>query len=204
MHNTKTGDFLINLAKKATTDEEFSYLAGFLCHYALDSTCHPFVNELAGFDDNLHRAIEHRLDLIEMQRTGKSLFDRPISKILPSFPNENMKHFIDGSMKEIYGLDNCWQILRTSYKHMKVFYWIIQDPHGRFDLVIRHTVKKAKWLSYRSHICDNMDLSRFDDLFVQAENDGISFVHGAYLFYKGKIGEQDLKKTIGNRSYVTG
>ncbi len=47
MHTTKTGAFLTALAEKAKdgTDPRnlFSYLAGFLCHYALDATAHPYI-----------------------------------------------------------------------------------------------------------------------------------------------------------------
>ena len=44
MHTTRTGEFLRALALQAKTGtaprETFSYLAGFLCHYALDSVAH--------------------------------------------------------------------------------------------------------------------------------------------------------------------
>ena len=47
MHTTKTGDFLAALALRArdgsARQEMFSYLAGFLCHYALDSAAHPYI-----------------------------------------------------------------------------------------------------------------------------------------------------------------
>ena len=35
MHHTKTGQFLMELAKRSQSSEMFSYLAGFLCHYAI-------------------------------------------------------------------------------------------------------------------------------------------------------------------------
>ena len=47
MHTTRMGAFLLSLLRRARTapcrEEMFSYLAGFLCHYALDSTAHPYV-----------------------------------------------------------------------------------------------------------------------------------------------------------------
>ena len=47
MHTTRTGEFLRALAFQAKTGtaprETFSYLAGFLCHYALDSHTHPYI-----------------------------------------------------------------------------------------------------------------------------------------------------------------
>lgn len=43
MHNNKTGEFLYMLQKNARTDVQYSYLYGFLCHYAVDLTIHPYV-----------------------------------------------------------------------------------------------------------------------------------------------------------------
>ncbi|MFI3116024.1 MAG: zinc dependent phospholipase C family protein [Clostridia bacterium] len=43
MHNNKTGEFLFNLRKNATSNIQKSYFYGFLCHYAVDLTIHPYV-----------------------------------------------------------------------------------------------------------------------------------------------------------------
>ncbi|MEG1896003.1 MAG: zinc dependent phospholipase C family protein [Oscillospiraceae bacterium] len=44
MHNEKTGLFLQNLFRLAKTNTQKDYCLGFLCHYSLDSTLHPYVN----------------------------------------------------------------------------------------------------------------------------------------------------------------
>lgn len=44
MHREKTGLFLQNLFRMAATDAQKDYCLGFLCHYALDSTIHPYIN----------------------------------------------------------------------------------------------------------------------------------------------------------------
>ncbi len=47
MHRQKTGLFLQNLFRLAQTDAQKDYCLGFLCHYALDSTIHPYVNYIS-------------------------------------------------------------------------------------------------------------------------------------------------------------
>lgn len=48
MHNEKTALFLKNLFTLAQTDAQKDYCLGFLCHYALDSIIHPYVNYVTG------------------------------------------------------------------------------------------------------------------------------------------------------------
>ena len=44
MHQEKTRAVLIELARRSHSREMFSFLAGFLCHFALDSVAHPYIN----------------------------------------------------------------------------------------------------------------------------------------------------------------
>lgn len=46
------------------------YAAGFLCHLALDSACHPYVNTRAARGDITHLAMEAELDRLLMERAG--------------------------------------------------------------------------------------------------------------------------------------
>ncbi|MFI3168694.1 MAG: zinc dependent phospholipase C family protein [Faecalibacterium sp.] len=43
MHNERTGAFLRALCKQAKTQTQLDYFMGFLAHYAVDTTVHPFV-----------------------------------------------------------------------------------------------------------------------------------------------------------------
>ena len=47
-HNNNTQDFFINLLRYIKDNnihdiDTYSFLVGFICHYALDSTIHPFI-----------------------------------------------------------------------------------------------------------------------------------------------------------------
>ena len=52
------------------SDKELAFLVGFLTHYCLDSTCHPYVNGLARKKVCGHAALETEFDRFLMVRDG--------------------------------------------------------------------------------------------------------------------------------------
>lgn len=61
----------ISLFPKAPQpDAGFAYLCGFLCHFALDSACHPYVEEQVRASGISHSEIEAELDRLYMERDG--------------------------------------------------------------------------------------------------------------------------------------
>ena len=142
MHHKKCGAFLMTfarmiqdeqeqtnhsimteLAATAKDDKAFSYFCGFLCHYALDSTAHPYINALAAKRPGMHTAVERKLERIELRRQGKQPKD--IMRLFRPFPDVPE---IRRAMHAVYGWDD--DLFRTGYKHMKIFHWIIKDQHG--------------------------------------------------------------------------
>ena len=58
-----------------TGDEEaLAYVLGFICHYMLDSTCHPFIGKYMAKTGAAHDEIETELDRYLMERAGKNPF----------------------------------------------------------------------------------------------------------------------------------
>ena len=58
------------------------YAAGFLCHFALDSACHPYVDAMSGRGEVTHGQIEAELDRLLMLRVGLNpMQDTPIPPI---------------------------------------------------------------------------------------------------------------------------
>lgn len=47
-----------------------AYLFGFLCHFALDSNCHPYVEKMVRESTSTHSAIEAELDRYLMEKDG--------------------------------------------------------------------------------------------------------------------------------------
>ena len=175
MHRTKTGEFLMELARNSSSEEMFSYLAGFLCHYALDSTAHPLVYQLQGDKGYMHMAIERKLDIIELNQQHKQL--RDIMKLLPEFldiPEVRL------AMQRVYGWNDDYY--KISYKHIKAFYWIVKDQHGVLNLLLGWTKGKFAALSFRTLLCEGMDLSAFERLKGEAANTASSLITASYEY----------------------
>ena len=63
-------------------DEMLAYLLGFVCHFMLDSTCHPYISAYMAGTKARHDEIETEFDRMLMESTGKNPFTyRPSSVI---------------------------------------------------------------------------------------------------------------------------
>lgn len=194
MHRTHTGDYLTELAVRAKTSHQvFSYLAGFLCHYALDSNTHPYINRKARNDPAMHMAIEHKLDNLN----GGEI-------CVPPFLPESMKASVGGAIRKIYGWDDAWEKYRQGSRDMKPFFRIVEDKSGRLDAFARRTHTKLALVSYRSREIEDMDLRGFDLLYRRALDDAVRYIEAAQAFVGGRIDETQFREIIGNRSYIDG
>ena len=84
--------------------ELMAYMLGFGCHYILDSTCHPYVNQVAKEGKVSHTLLEKELDRMLMYETGKNplrfypshgikakyMAARTIHKVLPEIRTSNI------------------------------------------------------------------------------------------------------------------
>lgn len=71
---------------KAMADPEpaMVYLYGFLCHFTLDSFCHPYIEQMSRSQGITHSAIEAELDRFFLEKDGYSpLSYRPIKHLVP-------------------------------------------------------------------------------------------------------------------------
>ena len=195
MHRTKCGEFLMELAKRSKKREMFSFTAGFLCHYAMDSTSHPFINDLAENKGDMHTAIEHKLDVMELERQGKKRSD--IMDLFADFPD---LPGVKEAMQKVYGWND--ETYKLSYRHMKLFHWIVKDQHGVLNACLKRFPGKLSAISYSNNKCDNVDLSGFDALEEQAVAFGVDLITAMFEYCKGKISEERLKTIIGNKSYA--
>lgn len=88
MHEEKARIFfgeVIETCRETGSKPLTAYLIGFVCHYILDSCCHPFVYRYQEESGLCHAEIETELDRYFMERDGKNPFTyRPASSISPS------------------------------------------------------------------------------------------------------------------------
>lgn len=207
MHREKTGDFLTEMAQNSESREMFSYLAGFLCHYALDSTTHPYINRISDNQGFMHAAIERRLDVLDLEQLGMKLSDRAITRgfFTPYLP-KSMQKDLDAVLKNVYGWDKGWAYLRDSYHHFRLFYRIVEDPSGLLDRMLRHAPHfirqgRVRSMSYQSHICDGMNFDEFRELEKESVDKAVRFIEAAYAFRKGELSEEAFREIIGNKMY---
>lgn len=149
-HSYKTGDYFINIINYIKDNNIYndidvcSYLYGFICHYVLDSTVHPFVIYKTGYFDksnkntykynHIHSFMEVFIDNDMVKRReninpykhrfGNFCFD------LRCF-SSNLNSLIDYSYSKTYNINNMSSIYYTSLKQMKVFLNLFRvDTYG--------------------------------------------------------------------------
>ncbi len=138
MHEQKTGVFLNALAETAKQAEGrekdllFAYTAGFLCHFYLDSTAHPYILRRTERNSSNHTAFERELDRLEMERMGIR-GRRPVSGLLTvdELPVE-MKAGLEKAYG-VYGWDDTWRGLNMAMRDARRFLRLTEDPYGLWN-----------------------------------------------------------------------
>ena len=102
-----------------------AYMLGFGCHYILDSTCHPYVNQVAKEGKISHTLLEKEFDRMLMYETGKNpLHFYPSHGIRANF-------FSAWTIHQVLPAIRTWNIY-LSLKMMKIFTCILVcDDGGR-------------------------------------------------------------------------
>ena len=234
MHTTVPGLFLMSLLRRAGVSacpaEMFSYLAGFLCHYALDSTVHPYVIHLTAEKHvfpRSHMSLEHALDAVVMQNDGCWGETHPVTDhYFPSvrLPG-SMRNDLDAVYEEVYGWKNCLKDMNRSCRRYRQCFRIMENPRGFAASLARLTKKPAlqslmysesffhgrdpENLEHRtwSHPFDPALISSdsFPELREKARRFAVSAIVAAYRCLRyGEGTDNDLAALIGNRSYLSG
>ncbi|MFA5602996.1 MAG: zinc dependent phospholipase C family protein [Bacilli bacterium] len=175
VHRNNTKDFFINVVsyiKKNKLENNYSVIAflyGFICHYVLDSTCHPFIIYKTGVynKDNreslkyigMHDDMESAIDayFIKNKLKIKARKYKPHNYIseLKEFSPE-LNKIIDYTFKETFEWDNVSKIYFKSYKRMKKLYKLYRyDPfkikrtlYSFIDKITPKKIRDLKWISY--------------------------------------------------------
>ena len=232
MHITKTGIFLKNLFLNARTDIQKDYCLGFLCHYALDSAIHPFVNYISqayGSSFNIprgHNYFETALDC--------ALSQKYLHTSCPDL-EEYAPEMTDSQLVQIsYLLKRTVDL--TYYEHdfpqeeyarcFKDFRFIRKFLHSpgktKFPiaLIIEKIIGKGDgFIMGRMQPC-NMPMPDFsfwqdkttglyyadslEDILYRADLLAAKYIDLGLAFCRGQISIDDFAEEIGNRSYDAG
>jgi len=149
IQTTKTKDFFINTInyiKEKNLQKEtqiMTYLYGYICHYILDSTIHPFIHYKCGVFNKkdkstykyngLHYEMEYFLDIYMIfQNEKKEAKDFKFSKYFPNIKfNNNLHKLINETMNLTYKIENISTAYEKGMNNLKDFFIIFnQDKTG--------------------------------------------------------------------------
>ena len=165
MHKEHTGAFFLRMIEELKTeankDELFSYFAGFITHYALDSFIHPYVFHKTGVyeEENpkdltyrgLHTKLERAIDcyIIRNHYHEKPNTFKIHKKILTlsKLPKE-VWDGLNNVYKDVYEVDDAAKLVNESVKCQRKFYRFIYDPTGIKNTIFGWIDRKTTGLDY--------------------------------------------------------
>ena len=164
MHKEKSGAFLVETACQAQAEPSpalFSFLAGFLCHYALDRVAHPYIICKGGEAFGDKATLPHRSGHVRMERAIDCHYLRAHFKKEPwktDFPRrifqpnrypEELRAQIDRIFHRIYGWEQGFDTFNAALRDEAIFYKMMLDPWGIVRLLLRPLrTKKTLYAAY--------------------------------------------------------
>ena len=234
MHTTKTGLFLSSLLRRAAVSasrkELFSYLAGFFCHYALDSICHPYIIWITAEErvfPRSHMSLEHALDMAEIRRNGYEKEKHPVTEHY--YPRlrlpECLRQDLDTVFEQVYGWKNCWTELNRSFRRYRLCYRFLEKPRGiaaraagltKLDVLRSLAYAESQFLDldpentehrvwHHPYDPEQESCESFTELREKARLYAVKLIEASYrLLFLGEGTDESVAALIGNRSYLSG
>ncbi len=232
MHNERTGLFLKNLFRMAATDAQKDYCLGFLCHYALDSTIHPYVNFVTaayGSPYNIpsgHGYFESALDsYLSSVETGNAAAD--VDAYCPEMPKEQLvqivslfKKAVDATYPEHHyprrEFATAFKDFRTIKKlffspsklHFPIAYMAERALGFKEGFVMSHMQPCNRHLGefkvWHNEKADLYSVETLENILARADRLSAESIMQGLEYFKGIYTEDDLLEDIGNKSYEHG
>ena len=116
--------------KSGRNSREYAYLLGFLCHFILDSECHPYVNEMVEVTGVKHLEIEEEFEKLLLRMDGEDPFSYPLGDLVP---------LDDGTVQAIcpfYPRQINERIVRKSLRDLRMVKRLFTTPHRwKYDVI---------------------------------------------------------------------
>lgn len=159
--------------------EVMSYLYGMLCHYILDSTCHPYIIYFCGeYEKEKKETLKYNHKHGEWETLIDNYFVQERNHIKPWKFNvidfcfdlkpfsDNLKEVIDFTYREVFNISNFSQYYEKSLKQMKFFYQVFRrDTLGLkkigyeiIDFISPKKLLRKKVLSYHLAVTNKKKL----------------------------------------------
>ena len=126
--------------QKGRDSAEFAYLLGFLCHFTLDSECHPYVNEMIRVSHVQHLEIEEEFEKKLLRMDGKDPFSYPLDTLIAADQKtaEAIAPFYEGM-----DVVTVQKSLEWMKRIKKLFYTPKQGKYTAINLAMKMTGKYA-------------------------------------------------------------
>lgn len=234
MHTTRPGAFLTALLERAKgsscREELFSWLAGFLCHYALDSTTHPYIIYVTTEEyhyPSCHMSFEHELDMRQIARDGHGGVKHAVTEHY--FPAVRlpavMKADVDAVFEQVYGWKGGWRAINVSGRRYRYCYRLMENPSGVIARLARGT-KRPVFSSFaltesqfrgmdvennehrvwrHSHDKTLSFTDSFPELRERARLLAVSLIEACWRYiWQGLGTAEEVSALIGDNSYLSG
>ncbi len=91
------------ILEKGRDSKEYAYLLGFICHFILDSECHPYVESFRALSGVAHMEIEEEFDKKLLRLLGRNPFTYPLYRLIPTDETtaESVLPFYDADLHTI-------------------------------------------------------------------------------------------------------
>lgn len=166
-----------------------SYILGFLCHYSLDRTCHPYIEYFSqqllqrepGQTENiLHNEIESALDGIVLRwETGNLPTDYRLGNCFPK--NEAVEEKIavvySALFAELLGLSRKEREIRQAEKDARLAFRLISDRTGLKKQLVSHLERKGRH-NISCHLRGML------------ENDEIDYANTSHSVWQDRMGNE--------------
>ena len=232
MHSEKTGLFLQNLFRFAQTNAQKDYCLGFLCHYALDSVLHPYINYVttaynSPFNtEHGHCWFETALDSYISYRETQSYAADPkeycpeIRKMFLDQIITLFKKAVEATYTDISYDRNDYQ--QSFYDFKKVKGWLYSPTENK--VVLARPIEMALGMDkgfiacrvqpckkdlghypvWRNNLMGFFCTATLDELLEKANQTAADYINVGLEFFHGRYSAGDLLEDIGNKSYLTG
>lgn len=160
--------------EKGRDSREYAYLLGFLCHFILDSECHPYVREMIEKSGVQHLEIEEEFEKKLLRADGKDALAYPLWELIPTdrqtaeaiapFYRTGKIYRKSGGYRKIHP-----QVVRTSLKWMRRVKRLFWAP----GIMKQELINSALKLSGRYGKLKGLMLQRVDNPRCQESNQGL-------------------------------
>ena len=230
MHRKKTLLFFENYIKyiKNNNLENNKYvvgsLYGFLTHYILDSTIHPYIFYKGGLHNGMHRVYEMGLSKYIISNNGVNPNEYKITSDLDIQYNDDVIKLLDHVLKETYNIDNGGKLYYKCINKVKRIYMLFRyDKYGikkgiyRFiDIFYKKRISSASFYNIEDvdlnlnhkkwyHPCTKEKYNTsLIDLYNNSLESVYKIINAVNLVLESKRNIDSLDKIIGNNSLING